>query len=119
MCRYIFKGTKQENNYCIYDEVVQSVLPYFAYKYKIKDWEKTYITYRMQNISIIKRLKEKSENSYSEYKTIVENIIKEIKKESRIEVTFEAFDHMLWYFFKGQSAKIKAVMNKLPKKNKD
>ena len=116
LCRYLFKGLTQENNYCIYDEVVQSVLPYFANCYKINLDKKYYTTCTRKGIkhnrSIISKVKK---DGYSEYIKVINAIVEKIKKESNIDVSYEAFDHMLWYFFKGQPNKIQELMDTLPK----
>lgn len=117
LCRYIFRGMPQENNYCIYDEVVQSILPYFAHKYKI-DGEFYYKTNRKghkeSTVYKIKNNKHNYPNNYREYISYVSRIVEKIKQESEIDITFESFDHMLWYFFKGQPYKIQQLMDTLP-----
>ncbi len=117
LCRYLFRGTPQENNYCIYDEVVQSILPYFAHKYKI-DGNIYYRTNRKgqkeSTVYKIKNNKHNYPNNYREYISYVSRIVEKIKQESEIDITFEAFDHMLWYFFKGQPYKIEQLMKNLP-----
>ena len=116
LCRYLFKDLPQENNYCIYDEVVQSVLPYFASYYKADLEKRYYATYIRKGIkhnhSTVCNIK--TSGGYSEYIKLVNAIVEKIKVESNIDVTYEAFDHMLWYFFKGQSSKIQELMDKLP-----
>ncbi len=124
LCRYIYKGEEQENNYCIYDEVVQSVLPYFAYKYGVEEWQQTYASSvregKVHNRSVVWKIKDskEDENSYAKYIGLIKTIIEKIKEESKIDVTFEAFDHMLWYFFKGQEYKREELLGKLPNKKK-
>ena len=117
LCRYLFKDLPQENNYCIYDEVVQSVLPYFANYYKVDLDKKYYVTYIRNGIkhnhSTVCSVK--TCGGYSEYIKLINAIVEKIKQESNIDVTYEAFDHMLWYFFKGQPNKIQELMDKLPK----
>ena len=114
LCRYLFRGMPQENNYCIYDEVIQSILPYFAYKYKI-DGDLYYTTnrtgHKKSTVYTIKDNKENYPNNYQEYISYVKRIVERIKQKSRIDLTFEAFDHMLWYFFKGQAYKIMQLMD--------
>ncbi len=116
LCRYLFKDLPQENNYCIYDEVVQSVLPYYANYYKVDLDKKYYITYTNKGIKHNRSIvcKVKTCGGYYEYIKLINAIIEKIKEENNIDVTYEAFDHMLWYFFKGQPNKIKELMDKLP-----
>lgn len=117
LCRYLFKGMDQENNYCIYDEVVQSVLPYFVHYYRVALDEKYYTTYvrngEKHNRSVVHKLK--TSGNYGEYRQLVSAVIEKIKEQSKINVTFETFDHMLWYFFKGQPKKTQELMDTLPK----
>ena len=117
LCRYLFKELTQENNYCIYDEVVQSILPYFASYYKV-DLDKKYYTTikhngKKHNRSTVCEVK--ANGGYSEYMQLISAIIEKIKSKNNIDVTYEAFDHMLWYFFKGQPYKIQKLMDTLPK----
>lgn len=117
LCRYLFKCEPQENNYCIYDEVVQSILPYFAHKYKIggKLYYKTNRQgHKESTVHTIKDNKKNRPNNYQEYLSFVSRIVEKIKQDSGIDMTFEAFDHTLWYFFKGQPYKIQKLMNTLP-----
>lgn len=126
-CAYVSRHALNQDNYCIYDEVVQSILPYFINKYisdkkLLKKYckvvnknnaEKRYIT------STVSRLKEREytnnefENGYAEYKNIIDEIIKGIKIKHGITVTYEEFDHMLWYYFKGSKVKVQIAMNTL------
>ena len=113
LCRYLFNGSKQENNYCIYDEVVQSILPYYIYAYKAECGSYYRTDTNGNNISIVNKVKIKG--GYTDYINIIDSILLKVKKVSKIDVTYEAFDHLLWYYFKGQPNKVQSLMNTLPK----
>ena len=132
---------KYKDNYCIYDEILQSVLPYYAYMYaditsfgnqqlyksiayrkrksEAEDYSELYVSVnngkedKYRNESLVREFKEKE--NYGGYRELIKEIIKGIKKKLGIDVTFEDFDHLVWYCFKGSKTKIQMAMNKLPK----
>ncbi len=129
-CTYVSKYIfgEKHNEYCIYDNVVQSVLPfYISYYIEPKDMSeychrKTRGNGKGNIVSdideYIKSDVNNNEKDYEKYKTIIKNIIKGIKKKDNITINYEQFDHLLWYYFKGSESKIQTAMNtiKLPDK---
>lgn len=126
-CAYVSRHALNQDNYCIYDEVVQSILPYFINKYisdkeMLKKYckvvnrnneEKRYITSTVCNLKEREYTSNEFENGYAEYKNIIDEIIKGIEREDGIKVTYEQFDHMLWYYFKGSKTKVQESLNSI------
>lgn len=122
-CAYVCRHALAMENYCIYDEVVQSILPFYIKAY-VDDTEMYKKYYQIVNPkkedkryvkSTVYKLKDReNETGYKEYKNIIDEIIKGIEKKDGIVVNYEQFDHMLWYYFKGSKTKVQKAMNVLP-----
>ena len=119
-CAYASHHALALHNYCIYDRVLQSILPYYYFIYVDGDGYKAlYRTKRnATNESIIGELCQDREitDGYTKYRQIVDDIICGIKEKCGIEVNYEDFDHLVWYYFKGSNMKVLKAMNVLPKK---
>lgn len=123
VCRYALDD-KYKNNYCIYDEVVQSILPYYIKRYIEGDEWKTYCKTINENSkkrdkrieSVISDLKEK-DKGYEEYRQLIKKIIDGIERVDGIRIDNETFDHMLWYYFKGSKSKVQKAMNSMLEKD--
>lgn len=77
-CYYIFEGTKYQDNYSIYDNILKSVLPkYLAYYSIDEDYDL---------------------NDYGDYRRAVDAI----RNASGTEISRNGFDHLLWYYHKGR-----------------
>lgn len=122
-CSYVSIHALRMDNYCIYDEILQQVLPYYAYMY-IDDFDNTlYKTVKppkrngnlTRNESLVSTLKQNKD--YSGYRELINKIIAGVKKKIGVSITYADFDHMVWYYFKGSRSKIIKAMNCLPKKN--
>ena len=77
-CFYIFEGTKYQDNYSIYDNILKSVLPKYLDYYSI---EKDYDL-----------------NEYGDYRKAIDDI----RAASGVEISRNGFDHLLWYYHKGR-----------------
>lgn len=126
-CSYVCIHALGKDNYCIYDEVVQSILPYYINKY-IDDKEvlRRYCKIVNKNDeekkrveSTVCKLKDKKYkgnngiSGYKEYKNLIDTIILGIEKKDGIKIDYATFDHMLWYSFKGSKIKVQNIMNTL------
>ncbi len=115
-CAYTSIGALKQDNYCIYDTVVQNILPYYAYVYLSND--RYYRTNRNgKNCSTIETQFKENLN-YKGYRELIDDIIASIKKDIESEVTYQQFDNLLWYYFKGDNGRIESAMKHLPQKNK-
>ena len=124
-CSYVSIHALEQDNYCIYDEILQLVLPYYAYMY-IDDFDGKYPgLYKMvrgtkanggseRRESLVSSFKENS--NYEGYRDIIDEIIVGVKNKIGVDITYADFDHMLWYYFKGSKSRIISAMNCLPKK---
>lgn len=77
-CFYVFEGTEYQDNYSIYDGILKTVLPLYLGYYKIE---------RNYDLS-----------DYKDYRLAVDSI----REASRIEISRNGFDHLLWYYHKGR-----------------
>ena len=121
-CSYVSIHALEKDNYCIYDEILQQVIPYYAYMY-IDDFDnKLYKTVKAtkangnlsRNESLVYILKQNKD--YSGYRKLIDNIIVGVKNKIDVSITYADFDHLVWYYFKGSKSKIISAMNCLPKK---
>lgn len=122
-CSYVSIHALRMDNYCIYDEILQQVLPYYAYMY-IDDFDNTlYKTVKptkrngnlTRNESLVSTLKQNKD--YSGYRELIDKIIAGVKEKIGVSITYADFDHMVWYYFKGSKSKIISAMEHLPDKN--
>jgi len=122
-CSYVSIHALGKDNYCIYDEILQSVLPYYAYMY-VDDFKKKYPYiyktinatksngYKTRNESLVYQYK--IDDNYAGYKKLIDEIINGIKNKTGENISYADFDHLVWYYFKGSKNKILFAMSKLP-----
>ena len=80
-CFYIFEGEDAQDNFSIYDGVVAKALPKYLKFYRID--------------ADIKKIKNKD---YAEYSKAIDAVI----EASGNEISRNGFDHLVWYYFKGE-----------------
>ena len=113
-CAYSSLHALNQDNYCIYDKVVQNILPYYAYIYLEDD--SYYKTKRTgENCSIIKELFQDTVD-YKGYRDLIDKIIEAIETDSGLKISYKDFDNLLWYYYKGTETRIKKAMKLLPAK---
>ncbi len=88
-CHYVslilFKGTEYEDNYSIYDNVLQKSLSKYIKRYLNLD------------------IDEKSfKNNYKKYIEYIDNIRSQAEKIYGKKISRNGFDHLLWYYHKGR-----------------
>lgn len=122
-CAYVCEFALDKNDgYCIYDDVIQAILPLYIYRYVDEETARKYCKIVNKNSpehrrveSTISNLKTKDNiEGYKEYRDIIDKVIKGIEKIDGIKITYSQFDHMLWYYFKGSKQRIKVALNTLP-----
>ncbi len=131
-CTYVSKHALDvnENKYCIYDDVLQKILPVYAYYYLGKDEAVKWCKVVNKNKPELRRIEsdleakiknakpEERYNSYKKYRDLIDAIIKEVNAKDRKgleKLTYSQFDHLLWYYFKGNSQKITKAYKVLEK----
>ena len=77
-CFYLFESTEYQDNYSIYDGILKKVLPLYLGYYKIS--------------------REYDLSDYKDYRSAVDCI----RDESKIAISRNGFDHLLWYYHKGR-----------------
>ena len=119
-CVYASKHALGVDHYCIYDNIVQAVLPYYFYIYVDgEEYRRFYKTKKGgNNESILNELFKQKENidGYKNYRECVDKIIAGIEKKCGVHLEYKEFDNILWYCFKGSDTRVQAAMNCLPKK---
>jgi len=119
-CAYASRYALGIDNYCIYDKVVQTVLPYFYYVYVdgegYREFYRTKKTKENESTVDTKFRGRDIQDGYAQYRNCVDDIIAGIAKKCGICVTYEQFDHVLWYCFKGSNIRVKEALNCLPLK---
>lgn len=91
-CYHLFSGEKEQDNYSIYDRYVREALPFYLEKYEIN------------NIKITNK------STYKEYQQAIDAILDKADD----KISRNGFDHLIWYYFKGDRIK----NEKNSKKNK-
>lgn len=135
-CAYacVFAKDIRSDNYCVYDNVLANVLPYYAYLYSLEgidlpeSWRKDppdidRICHRSRNkdengdrriISDIDSLCRQN-HDYVLYRHIVDSTIQGILEQSELDnLSYKDFDQLIWYYFKGRD--LKAALSHIPLK---
>jgi len=110
MCRFLFSGTPEAHNYCIYDNVLARVIPYYAWNFI----GRKYIN-RRGGSSIESMFKNK--HNYSGYEELIDTIRMKASKKYNYMTTREEFDAMLWYYYKGNNDVINSAYEKICAEN--
>ena len=99
--RYSFE--KQYNDgYCIYDKVLEQVIPYYVWHYFGERFIK-------RKSSILEsEIREKKD--YETYIGIIDEIIEAAGQEEGYKVKHKEFDHIIWYAYKGNESSRKALV---------
>ena len=99
-CFYIFKGEDAQDNFSIYDKFVLEALPYYLDYYKEKK--------KIDDSIDLKKEKGDSHYKYDDFQTAIRAVI----KASDCEISRNGFDHLLWYYFKGDRLKKEKSLKK-------
>ncbi len=119
-CSYVSIHALGQDNFCIYDEILQSILPYYAYMY-VDDFENNEncsgiyqkAKGKKKNKSLVCK-KYKEEDDYKGYRALIDEILTGIESKLGEKISYSVFDCMLWFYFKGSVSKVQAAMDKLP-----
>lgn len=77
-CMTLFKGTEQQDNFSIYDNIVSKAIPAYIYHFKLNK-------------------RDFNPKDYSSYIGMIDKI----RQASGSGISRNGFDHLLWYFYKG------------------
>ena len=113
-CAYVSRIVFGLDNYCIYDNVVQSVLPYYHYLYSGSANGCVY--YRKDNKNNNRSTVAESvcRYGYAWYRKVVDETLLGIKNAFNVDLTYAKFDHLVWYYFKGSEELRQRLLNTLP-----
>lgn len=123
-CAYVSTHALNDpDNFCIYDNVVQSVLPYYAKMYvdesiyEEKKYSELYKTVKSTKAnekkphyeSLVEK-KYRNKDGYKGYMELIDDIIEGIETKTGEKITYQDFDHMVWYYFKGSKGRVRDAM---------
>ena len=112
-CAYVSKIVFDLDNFCIYDNVIQSVLPYYHFTYAGAGTPLYYKKNRANNnVSDISRIIHTE--GYSAYRKTIDETLNGIQFTTGMSVTYEMFDHLIWYYYKGSEKLRTLLLNTLP-----
>ena len=96
-CTFVSNALYDNDKYSIYDKVLNDVLPYYAWAYLGKD---CYFGRTKSKIGKVFGVEEKNGN-YKDYRQLIDDIINRNKELTGYLISRRDFDHLLWYYFKG------------------
>ncbi len=110
-CTYVSRYKYNRlDNYSIYDDVLQRTIPYYAWNYLGERYVARTNSYI--NIESGRMNSNKGKiNCYKDYCKLIERLINRINEKRELKVNKEIFDHMLWYYYKGDETVIKKSLN--------
>jgi hypothetical protein len=109
-CTYCEDWAYQKDKFSIFDKVLCEILPYFAWAYLGKNF-----TGRTKNghcVSIVSKTFNGPTKNYAGYQTLIHDIIQKAKTLTGYQITRRHFDHLLWYFYKGDFSNIGLILDK-------
>ena len=109
-CAYCNRYCFGKDDYSIYDSVLASILPYYAYVYLGEEhWKSIRGKNARKESNIANEFADKNGNKdYAGYNDLIERIIDKVKSIPKFDsnLTKKDFDLLLWYYFKGDNTKI-------------
>ncbi len=110
MCRFLFRGMPEADNYCIYDNVLASIIPYYAWIFNGIKYIKRSGRSNIEGIF-------KDKHNYIGYRELIDAIRVEASKKYNYLATREEFDAMLWYYYKGNNDLINSAYERIRAEN--
>lgn len=96
-CTYVSQVLYDSDEYSIYDKVLCDILPYYAWAYLSDD---SYFGRTKSKISKKICIEDKNGN-YKLYRELIDSIRNRNEEMSGYLISRKDFDHLLWYYFKG------------------
>lgn len=96
-CAYVSRALYKKDYYSPYDAVLARILPYYAWAYL---GENKYIARKLSRVSQEFEIDDKKGN-YEGYNDLIGSIIEANKTITGYIISRKDFDHLLWYYFKG------------------
>lgn len=120
-CTYVSRGLfPASDNYSIYDNVVRMALPYYACVYLDEElpMRKGRCVKDPYSKFGEKEHRDESKWKYKEYAGLIKRIIDENEKKTGYRISRKDFDHLLWYYFKGENSRIEESRNRISEKER-
>lgn len=108
-CTYVSRYQFDDDQYCIYDNIIQAVLPYYIYVYCDSGLA---LQYLRGNRSIVHRFRDGYD--YNGYRNLVDSVIdaSPLKNSNNPR---QKIDLLLWYYYKGDVDLIKEAICAIPR----
>jgi hypothetical protein len=95
-CTYMSRYLLESDCYSIYDKILSDILPYFAWLYL----DEIYLNNKRKS-TISNTFAPKNNGDYKGYRDLIDKIRFKADKVSGYLISRKDFDHLLWYYFKG------------------
>lgn len=99
-CTYVSRYLYNSDAYSIYDNILQSILPYYAWVYLGENYKA-----RTQS-NIFKKFAVRENLNYGGYRDLIDKIRDEVV----FDISRKDFDSLLWYYYKGRDDEIKKAL---------
>lgn len=108
-CTYILRYQFDSDQYCIYDNIVQGILPYYVYAYINPALALQYVG---RNRSIVHKFKD--EYKYDGYRELIDTVINASPLKTSNNPR-QRIDLLLWYYYKGDDELIREAISSIPR----
>lgn len=96
-CSYMSRYLFNKDNYSIYDNVINNILPYYAYIYV----DEYYIAKKCSNINTV--FFNKQNGDYKKYQNLIDRIIEKVNEKKHFTISRKDFDYLLWGYYKNSN----------------
>ena len=107
------------DNYCIYDSIIQKILPYYVVRYGLHPEVGTDLlrttkkgSKKGARVSAVEEMM-KTEKDYNGDRGLIDNILRGVQKNAGLKIEYRQFDQLIWYYFKGRDVLIQNSLNNL------
>ncbi|MEE8717352.1 MAG: hypothetical protein SOI24_09990 [Coriobacteriales bacterium] len=121
-CAYVclFARDIGQDKYCIYDNVVSQVLPYYAYLYADEKTVQKYSHPKRGKVSTVVDRLTRQQHDYTSYRKLVDAVIAGINQQGMgPSITYADFDQLVWYYFKRDGKLISDALRYVGKVSSD
>lgn len=108
MCENLFDG-EIADNYARYDQYVAKILPYYAWKFMVRD--EVYVSIGRTHYNSTIESVFKDTRNYQGYKTLIDEIrVLAAREYKTTPLTRAEFDTLVWYYYKGANKEIENAL---------
>jgi len=96
-CTYWSRYLLEADGYSIYDKILREILPYYAWVYIGEN----HMARKQSKIE--KEFGQRNRGDYLGYRNLIDRIRREVECRTGYAITRKDFDHLLWYYYKGDA----------------